>query len=57
MSGFKIVINVDNSAFDGTDTDTIRILYDVINKLERGDTNTTIRDSNGNKVGSWGYTN
>lgn len=55
MSRFKIVMNVDNSAFEDR-FEVRRILRDIIQKLENGDSDTTIRDINGNKIGSWGYT-
>ena len=55
MSRFKIIMNVDNSAFDGND-EVVRILNGIIHKLENGATDTIIIDVNGNKVGSWGYT-
>lgn len=51
---FTIKINMENSAFeDNPQAEVIRILQDIIVKLESGRDYGNIFDVNGNKVGAW----
>lgn len=51
MSGFKVVIQTDSSAFGGNNltAETVRILREVADKLEQTHApRITVRDANGN---------
>lgn len=49
---YQININLDNSALDGdTSPELVRILGNLINSIESGTLERTLRDINGNVVG------
>lgn len=52
---FELEFKTDNAAFaDFPATECARILRDIANKLERGESDGgPIRDANGNTVGHW----
>jgi hypothetical protein len=54
---FKIEIEMDNAAFEHRGNEVARILGELSNLIEDDDLNPndggTVRDSNGNTVGSW----
>ena len=60
---FKLEIETGGAAFRDEDgesldpnaTEVLRILWDVICKLEAGYTDGSVIDVNGNKVGNWRY--
>lgn len=50
----KIEFNTDNDAFtEDKPHECIRILQDICRRVALGDTQGTIRDINGNVIGSW----
>jgi hypothetical protein len=60
---FKVEMSTDNAAFheDGYQGDTRpteigRILRDVVEAMEAGETSGNCRDGNGNTVGKWSLT-
>jgi len=54
---FKIEFETDNAAFQDGDgpAEVARILQILAVKVEDGQTSGTVRDINGNTVGSWSY--
>lgn len=55
MSEFRVLINIDNAAFeDGRDAELARILREVADKLDDGVSAGNVRDYNGNTVGDFG---
>ena len=51
---FKLVVNMDNAAFDrGDGRELARILREIANKVQDGKTDGRAMDVNGNKVGEW----
>lgn len=57
MSTFTIKFRCDNAAFGDQDQEIVRILRDIIYRIEGGDSydkQQTIRDINGNDVGRFG---
>jgi hypothetical protein len=56
MPGIKIKIATDNAAFEeDPETEVARILRELASRLEAGDHPSSIRDLNGNKVGTIEY--
>lgn len=56
---FKLELACNNAAFDdgeGGKQEVIRILRDAIEKLDQGHDSAGLRDTNGNKVGSYIFT-
>ena len=53
----KIQFSTDNAAFDDDNMrDAIaRILRDIARKVEHGTSNGTVRDVNGNSIGTWQF--
>lgn len=55
MSEFRILFKIDNDAFvDGRDAEIARILRDVADRLDEGQSGGNVRDYNGNTVGDFG---
>lgn len=53
MTEFRLTIECDNAAFDPRpDYELARLLRETALRIEGGDTDHAIRDSNGNTVGS-----
>lgn len=51
---FRIEFDTDNAAFeDALYEETKRILEDISDQIYYGHREGTIRDSNGNRIGSW----
>ena len=48
----KINIETENEAFDNP-SELPRILLEIVDRINQGETQGIIRDINGNKVGSW----
>ena len=48
----KINIETENEAFDNPN-ELPRILLEIVDRINQGETQGIIRDTNGNKVGSW----
>lgn len=56
MSVFKIEISTDNAAFqDDPGAEVARILREVAERVEAGELSRTVRDYNGNGVGSFWF--
>ncbi len=57
---FKLEFETDNAAFGETPLEQrpeiIRILTDIVTRVARGDVDGTVRDVNGNRIGSWSRT-
>jgi hypothetical protein len=54
MVMFKIYLKTNNAAFtDDRDSELARILREVANQIEAGDSHGRCHDSNGNTVGEW----
>lgn len=53
MKEFRLTINCGNEAFDDTNVELVRLIREVANKVEKGDTYGKVMDTNGNTVGSW----
>lgn len=49
----KILIETENEAFEGNSNELARLLRELAERIERGEMEGTIRDINGNKVGSF----
>ena len=53
---FTLQFTTDNAAFeDCPEAEIARILRALAGKVERGETDGTVRDANGNRVGEWGW--
>ena len=50
---FKMSFKTSNAAFDDMEFEVTRILQDVKHEVMKGETEGTIMDINGNKVGEW----
>lgn len=48
----KINIETNNAAFEDPD-ELPRLLLEIVDRINQGETQGIIRDTNGNKVGSW----
>lgn len=56
MSEFRVLIQVDNAAFDdGRNHEVARILREVADGLDQDVSGGNVRDINGNTVGDFGY--
>ena len=54
---FKMYIDTANAAFDdGAELETARILREIADKLDAGELENSVRDFNGNKVGTFELT-
>lgn len=49
----RIVVNMDNAAFDDNPAELADILSDVAAAVDHGQTGGRCMDSNGNSVGQW----
>ena len=49
----KITVDMDNAAFEDNSSEIARILGLVAREIQRGHTEASILDSNGNKVGKY----
>jgi hypothetical protein len=55
MDYFQVEVRTTNAAFDEDAVpELVRVLREVIQRLEGGETNGNLRDGNGNSVGSFG---
>ena len=50
---FILQFSTDNAAFEHSATETARILRKIAKRIEAGDTDGKIMDSNGNSVGTY----
>lgn len=55
MGKIIIELNTNNSAFEENESEVSRILSDLGERLEAGQKPESLRDSNGNKVGTVEY--
>jgi hypothetical protein len=56
MAMFRVEFNVDNAAFEKqSEGEVAKLLEKTLKKLQEGKTGGHIQDSNGNRVGAWGY--
>jgi len=55
---FKLQFSTDNAAFedDAKDLETVTILREIADKIERGTMAGRVRDSNGNTIGEFKFT-
>ena len=54
-TGWAAFRDEDGESLDPNATEVLRILWDVICKLEARHTDGSVMDVNGNKVGRWSY--